>query len=399
MIHGAVALLRTPVDARRQRMFPRVALAVPCDDLDRMRIGSMNTMLNNKRVFYVMPHAPVGYVDALGKRGDVRLDSLEHASPATMAEPVLAAAHAYQTSSTRDELAPQYHTNAELLRQAPNLLIVSTNGAGYDTVDVKACTERGILVVNQSGGNAEAVAEHVVGLMLCLVKRVGECDRALRAGTLTKRADFMGREAFGRTIGIVGLGNVGRRIAALCGGLMRMEVLAYDPYLSAEEMRRRGAEKVELDALLRRADFVSINCPLTDETRRLIGAREYALMQPGAYFITTARGFIHDEEALAQALRDKKIAGAGLDVWGKEPPPADHPLMKFDNVIVTAHTAGVTREARANMGKIAAEQMLDALDGKPVTRIVNPQVWPDYAKRFEHAFGIKPQQPAVGPAG
>ena len=351
----------------------------------------MDNVVNNKRVFYVAPHRPVGFVEILGKRGDVRLDTLAHDSPDAEATPILSAAHAYQTSSTRDELARHYHTSAEFLRKTPNLLIVSTNGAGYDTVDVKACTERGILVVNQAGGNAEAVAEHVVGMMLCLVKRVGECDRALRAGTLTARADYMGREAFGKTIGIIGLGNVGRRIAQLCGGLLRMQVLACDPYLSAEEMRARGAAKVELDELLRQADFVSINCPLTDETRGMIGAREYALMRPHTYFVTTARGFIHDEEALAQALRDNKIAGAGLDVWGKEPPPADHPLLRFDNVIVTAHTAGVTREARANMGKIAAEQVLDALDGKPVTRIVNPQVWADYVKRFERAFGFAPK--------
>src|SRR5271168_2810895 len=201
----------------------------------------MNSVVNNKRVFYVAPHRPIGFVEILGKRGDVTLDMLEHESPPGVATPVLAVAHAYQTSSTRDELARHYHTGADLLHKAPSLLLVSTNGAGYDTVDVKACTERGILVVNQSGGNAEAVAEHVVGMMLCLVKRVGECDRALRAGTLTKRADFMGHEAFGRTIGIVGIGNVGRRVAELCGGLMRMQVLAYDPYVDADEVRARGA--------------------------------------------------------------------------------------------------------------------------------------------------------------
>ena len=171
-----------------------------------------------------------------------------------------------------------------------------------------------------------------------------------------------------------------------------MEVIAYDPYVDAEETGKRGARKVELDELLRSADFVSINCPLTEETRGMIGAREYKLMKPTAYFITTARGFIHDEAALEAALREKKIAGAGLDVWGEEPPPAAHPLLKFDNVIVTAHTAGVTREARANMGRIAAEQMLDALDGKPVTRIVNPQAWPAYAQRFERAFGFVPRR-------
>jgi D-3-phosphoglycerate dehydrogenase len=236
------------------------------------------------------------------------------------------------------------------------------------------------------------VAEHVVGMMLALVKRVGENDRALRAGTFTKRSDFMGREAFGKTIGIVGLGNVGRRVAELCSVLFHMTVLAYDPYVDAGAMEKRRVEKTELDDLLRRAVFVSINCPLTDETRRMIGVREYALMLPHAYFITTARGFIHDEEALERALRDKKLAGAGLDVWDKEPPPADHPLLRYDNVIATPHMAGVTREARANMGKIAAEQMLDALDGKPVNRIVNPQVWPAYAKRFEKTFGFSPRR-------
>jgi D-3-phosphoglycerate dehydrogenase len=352
----------------------------------------MNSVVNNKRVFLVKPHVPNGYLEMLGKRDDVRLDTLENSGMTEQAKSVLAAAHAYQTGSTRDELARHYHTGAELLAHTPNLLIVSTNGAGYDTVNVKACTERGILVVNQAGGNAESVAEHVLGMLLALVKRVVECDRALRAGTLVDRGDFTGREAHGKCIGIVGIGNVGRRVAELCGGLLRMEAMAYDPYVDAEETRRRGARKVELDELLRSADFVSINCPLTEETRGMVGARQYALMKPTAYFITTARGLIHDEAALEAALREKTIAGAGLDVWGKEPPPAAHALLKFDNVIVTAHTAGVTREARANMGRIAAEQMLDALDGKPVTRIVNPLVWPDYAKRFERAFGFAPQR-------
>jgi D-3-phosphoglycerate dehydrogenase / 2-oxoglutarate reductase len=351
----------------------------------------MNSV-NSKHVFLVKPHVPAGYLDIVGEREDIRLDRLEPDAQPDLAAAVLTAAHAYQTGSTRDELARHFHAGAELLRQTPNLLLVSTNGAGYDTVDVKACTERGILVVNQAGGNAESVAEHVLGMMLMLVKRAVDCDRALRAGTLRDRADFTGREAFGKTIGIVGIGNVGQRVAELCDGLFRMQVIAYDPYVDAEEMRRRGARKVELDELLRSADFVSINCPLTDETRKMIGAREYALMQPTAYFITTARGFIHDEAALAEALGANKIAGAGLDVWDKEPPPADHPLLQFDSVIASAHTAGVTREARANMGKIAAEQMLAALDGRPVTRMVNPQVWPDYAKRFERAFGFVPRR-------
>jgi len=357
----------------------------------------MNNAVNSKRVFWVQPHRPIGFGEALGKRGDIRLDMLEQKSPDAVGLEILGAAHAYQMSSARDELARHYHAGAELLGRAPNLLIVSTNGAGYDTVDMKACTERGVLVVNQSGGNAEAVAEHVIGMMLCLIKRVGDSDRALRAGAIKNRADYIGREAFGRTIGIVGLGNVGRRVAELAGTLFKMKVLAYDPYLPADVLRVRGAEKVELDELLRRADFVSINCPLTPETRGLMGAREFALMRPDAYFITTARGSIHDEAALDKVLHDKKIAGAGLDVWEKEPPPASHPLMKYDNVMVTPHMAGVTHEARTRMGQIAAEQMLDALDGRPVPRIINPQVWPAYAKRFEKTFGFRPQDPPNEP--
>jgi D-3-phosphoglycerate dehydrogenase len=357
----------------------------------------MNNAVNNKRVFCVQPHRPIGFGEALGKRGDIRLDMLEQKSPDADALEILSAAHAYQMSSARDELARHYHAGAELLGRTPNLLIVSTNGAGYDTVDMKACTAHGVLVVNQSGGNAEAVAEHVIGMMLCLIKRMNDSDRALRTGTLKNRNEYTGHEAYGRTIGIVGLGNVGKRVAELAGILFKMKVLAYDPYLPVDAARARGAEKVELDELLKRSDFVSINCPLTPETRSLMGAREFALMRPDAYFITTARGSIHDEDALDKALHDKKIAGAGLDVWEKEPPPASHPLMKYDNVMVTPHMAGVTHEARARMGQIAAEQMLDALDGKSVPRIINPQVWPAYAKRFERTFGFKPSEPPNEP--
>jgi len=278
-----------------------------------------------------------------------------------------------------------------LLRRAPNLLIVSSNGAGYDPVDVEACTEAGVLVVNQSGGNAHSVAEHALGMLLTLSKRILEADRALRREPNVNRNALVGTEAHGKTIGIVGLGNVGRRIAALCKGLLGMKVLAYDPYLTASEMASRGGEKVELDELLSRVDYVSVSCPLTSESRGMIGAREFALMQPHAYFITTARGFIHDEAALLEALRSKAIAGAGLDVWAKEPPPPDHPLLQFDNVLASPHTAGVTREARVNMGRIAAEQILDALDGMRPPRIINPEVWPHYLRRFERTFGFTPE--------
>jgi D-3-phosphoglycerate dehydrogenase len=346
--------------------------------------------VNNKRVFYVKYLPNEIYTDILRARPDVRLDRLENDSPDEVSAPILAAAHAYQIGAARDELAKHFHVDHDLLRRAPNLLIVSSNGAGFDPVDVEACTAAGVLVVNQSGGNANSVAEHALGMLLTLSKRILEADRALRREANVNRNALMGTEAQGKTIGIVGLGNVGRRIAELCRGLLGMKVLAYDPYLTATEMTARGGDKVELDELLRRSDYVSISCPLTKDNRGMIGAREFTLMQPHAYFITTARGFIHDEAALTEALRNKRIAGAGLDVWAKEPPPPDHPLLQFDNVLASPHTAGVTKEARINMGRIAAEQLLDALDGKRPPRLINPEVWPRYVTRFERAFGFVP---------
>ncbi|MCA1453783.1 hydroxyacid dehydrogenase [Bradyrhizobium sp. BRP22] len=347
--------------------------------------------VNNKRVFYVKYLAHNIYAEILKARPDVRLDRLENESPDEVAAPILEAAHAYQIGAARDELARHFHVDRDLLRRTPNLLIVSSNGAGFDPVDVEACTAAGVLVVNQSGGNANSVAEHALGMLLTLSKRIIESDRVLRRQRDVNRNALIGNEAQGKTIGIIGLGNVGRRIAELCRGLLHMKVIAYDPYLTPEEMAKRGGEKVELDELLRRADYVSISCPLTKESRGMIGGREFGLMQPHAFFITTARGFIHDEDALEDALRNKRIAGAGLDVWAKEPPPPEHPLLQFDNVLASPHTAGVTREARENMGRIAAEQILDALDGKRPPRIINPEVWPAYTRRFERAFGFAPE--------
>jgi D-3-phosphoglycerate dehydrogenase len=344
-----------------------------------------------KRVFSVNGPAHPVFTEIVAKRGDIRFDLLKNDSPDDVATPILAGAHAYQSGSARDELAKKYHAGPDLLRRTQSLLIVSTNGAGYDTVNLKACTEAGVLALNQAGGNKEAVAEHALAMMLSLTKRIVESDRASRREIIDRNI-FTGHDLFGQTVGIIGLGNVGKRLAQLCNGLFSMRALAYDPYVSAAVMKQNNVEKVDLDTLMRESDFVSINCPLTDESRGLVGEKQYALMKPNAYFVTTARGNIHDEKALEAVLRAKKIAGAGLDVWEKEPPPLEHPLLKFDNVIVTPHTAGVTHEARRNMGRIAAEQMLAALDGKPVARVLNPEVWPRYAARFKETFGTAPDR-------
>lgn len=341
-----------------------------------------------RRVLYTLPVPHQRMFEVLGQRPDIELIPLDQSAPQAAIDPVLASVTGYQVGSARDEIAKPYHVHDAFLARAPKLLVVSTNGAGYDTVDVDACTRAGVLAVNQAGGNAEAVAEHALGLMLVLSKRIVETDRYMRRASGIPRNDYLGHNLLGKTVGIIGLGHVGSRIAELCNGLLRMKVLAFDPYLSAEQIRAKGAEKCELDALLAAADFVSINCPLTRETRNLIGAREFGRMKPSAYFVSTARGSIHDEAALTEALRAKTIAGAGLDVWEQEPPPHTHPLMSFDNVMVSPHTAGVTEESRSNITTIAAEQLIGILDGRKPPRLLNPQVWPAYRERFARVMGF-----------
>ena len=346
---------------------------------------------NAKRVFYVKYLSSPLYAEILAQRPDVQLDRLENESPADIVTPILTQAHVYQIGASRQVIAPHFQVTDTLLTKTPNLVAVSSNGAGYDTVDVDACTAQGIAVVNQSGGNREAVAEHALAMMLTLSKRIVEADRHLRSGKAHERNAFTGRELLNKTVGVLGIGNVGGRLAELCRGLFNMRVLAYDPYMTAEQVKARGAEKVELDELLAQADFVSVHCPLTKASRKMMGAAQFARMRPEAYFVTTARGFIHDEAALAEALEKKQIAGAGLDVWEDEPPPSQHPLMRFDNVLVSPHTAGGTVEARENMSRFAAEQVLDILDGKKPPRLVNPEVWPAYRERFTRIMGVPPE--------
>jgi D-3-phosphoglycerate dehydrogenase len=347
---------------------------------------------NTKRVFYVNNVAAPVYLEILAKRPDIHVDKLENATPDAEAEPVLAQAHAYQIGSSRQELVMKLQGYAPLLNRCPNLLVLSTNGAGFDTVSLADATAAGVAVVNQAGGNKEGVAEHVMAMMLTLSKRIVQSNHAMRGGTTYERRDFMGDDVQGRTIGIVGLGHVGSRVAELCRGLFQMRVIAYDPYLTAGQIAAKGAEKAAtLEDMLRVADYVSINCPHTAETRGMMGAAQFAAMQRHAYFITTARGGIHDEAALATALTAKQLAGAGLDVWEDEPPPSDHPLLHYDNVVVSPHTAGITRQSRHNIARIAAEQMLDILDGKKSPRLLNPDVWPVYRDRFARILGFHPE--------
>jgi D-3-phosphoglycerate dehydrogenase len=168
-------------------------------------------------------------------------------------------------------------------------------------------------------------------------------------------------------------------------------VLAYDPYLTAEEIRQRGATKTDLATLLAGSRFVSVHCPYNDETRNMIGGRELAAMQPGSYLVTTARGGIVDEDALAAALESGHLAGAGVDVWNEEPPPPSHRLLALGNVIATHHTAGITHDSRENMRAWNAQQVLGILRGERPPRLVNSDAWPRFAKRFEGILGISPR--------
>lgn len=347
-------------------------------------------VMGMKNVFYVKYLSDDVFKEIVADEDSIKLTRLDNDSPDAEANPVLATAHAYQIGASRDEIAPQFHATTELLARCPKLLVVSSNGAGYDTVDVDACTKAGVLVLNQAGGNAQSVAEHALGMMLTLSKRIVEVDKAMRRDGPFERINYKGGETYGKTVGVIGIGHTGGRLAAMCRSALNMTVLAYDPYLGDNEITARGAKKVTLEQLLKQSDFVSVHCPLNDETRNMIGAEQFAQMQRHAIFVTTARGFIHDEAALEDALRAGTIAGAGLDVWMKEPPPHDHPLMQFDNVVVSPHTAGVTRDARRNIAKIAAEQLIETLAGGRPPRIVNPEVWPVYAKRFEKEFGRAP---------
>lgn len=328
----------------------------------------------------------------LGGRDDLELVRLEYAASPKGNWDRLARAHGYQVQA-RGELQAPWFGDAALIARCPNLLAMSSTGAGYDYIDVDACTSTGILVCNQSGANAEAVAEHALGLILALSKRIGLADKAMRRlGSAVDRYELQGNDVLGKTLGIIGIGSIGRRLAEFCHGLLQMEILAFDPHLGAAEIGRRWARKVGLDELLGSADFVSVHCPLSSETLGLLGAREFARMKPSAYFVNTARGGIHDEPALARALSEGRIAGAGVDVFLKEPPPTDHPLLGLDTVLVSPHTAGVTRESLRQMSLSAAEQWIELLNGRAPPRVVNPEAWPAFGRRFSEIFGFAPVQ-------
>jgi D-3-phosphoglycerate dehydrogenase len=256
----------------------------------------------------------------------------------------------------------------KLLEQAKNLKVIGRAGIGVDNVDIPAATARGIIVMNTPFGNSITTAEHAISLMLALARQIPEADSSTRAGKWEKNK-FLGVEIFGKTLGIIGCGNVGSIVADRALGL-KMKVIAYDPFLSGERALKLGVEKVELDELWRRADFITLHTPLTEKTRNIINAETLAHMRRGVRLINCARGELIDDVALVAALKSGHVAGAALDVF-REEPATQSVLFGLPNVVCTPHLGASTMEAQENVALQIAEQMSDYLLRGAISNAVN----------------------------
>lgn len=252
----------------------------------------------------------------------------------------------------------------EIMRASSRLKVVAKHGAGTNDIDVAAARRLGIPVLAATGCNAHSVAEHALALMLALIKDLRRQDAFVRAGGWEKKS-YQGHELRGRRLGLVGLGMIGRSLAGMARAI-GMSVEAYDPFAPDEAFGQDLARVTDLDTLLAGCDVVSLHCPLTEQTRGLIGARELGLMKSGAYLVNTARGEVVDEAALIGVLRAGTIAGAGLDSFAPEPPAADNPLWGLPNVVVTPHVGGVTEEARREVSLQTVRNVLSLLRGEEV---------------------------------
>lgn len=255
-----------------------------------------------------------------------------------------------------------YQVREADIGQAHRLKIVAKHGSGVDNIDIAAANRHGIIVTNTPGANADAVAEYVLALALCTARRVALSDRRLREGAQGQAQD--GIELGGKTLGLIGLGDIGSKTSRLFRNAFSAQVIAYDPYAPESAFEQCGARKVDdIATVLRDADVISLHVPLLDSTRHLIGAEELDMMKPTAILVNAARGGIVDEAALYTALSSGRIAGAGSDVFETEPPPSTHPLLSLDNFVGSPHIAGSSREALQRMGFGAARAVLAALAG------------------------------------
>ena len=278
---------------------------------------------------------------------------------------------------------------AEVIAAGKRLQIIGRAGVGVDNIDIEAATGKGIVVVNAPGGNTTSAAEHTIAMMLALARHIPQANARLKGGEW-RRSDFMGTELRNKTLGIVGLGNVGSEVARRCGA-MEMRIIAYDPLVSADYARNLGVELVPLEELLQKADFITLHTPLTDKTRGLIGARELARVKPTVRIINCARGGIIDEEALFNAVEGGKVAGAAVDVFTQEP-AKDNILFGCDRILVTPHLAASTAEAQAGAAMEVAEQIIDVLSGKPARTALNtPMIPPETLSVIGPFLGVSQQ--------
>ncbi len=248
------------------------------------------------------------------------------------------------------------------IERARHLKVIGKQGAGVENIDVDAAREHGIRVFNTAGVNAEAVAEMAMALALSVARRVAETDRLLRAGEKVVREKFHGRGFAGKTVGVIGMGHIGRKVAFKWRQAFGMRVLGFDPYLPEEDWRSLDCERIEdLSDLLPQVDLLSLHAPLTDQTRGLIGSAELSLMKPTAVIVSAARGGVVDEGALYDALSSGRLYGAGLDVFEQEPPAADHPLLSLPNFVATPHIGGGTVEAQEDNSRTVVSRLLDEL--------------------------------------
>ena len=263
--------------------------------------------------------------------------------------------------------------DAALMDAGPRLKVIGRHGVGYDHVDIKAATERGIQVVYTPGANTESVAEHTIAMMIGLSKHFNQQGQSLREGRYDDRTKWTGRDILGRSLGIVGFGRIGRRLGEIAYQAFGMQVRYNDIVaIPSEAEARAGASWVSFDELLRTCEYVSIHVPLDESTRRMINDRALSLMRPDAILINTCRGPVVDERAVAEALDEGRLFGYGSDVFDVEPPPADHPLIgRRDNVLLTPHSAAQTGESLVNMAVGVATDVVRVLRGEPPRNPVN----------------------------
>ncbi len=264
---------------------------------------------------------------------------------------------------------------ARSVSSSENLLAIGRFGVGYDHVDVAACTAANVVLSIAAGAVDRSVAEATLAWMLALTHHIRTKDALVRKGLWQERSNYMGCELRGRTLGIIGLGGIGRALVRLLAGFDMNPPLAFDPYADPDVARRLGVWLVPLDELMASADFVSVHCPLTDQTRGLIGARELGRMKPSAYLLNTARGGIVDEAALAEVLRGRQIAGAAVDCFADEPVTRPHPLGEFENVLLAPHSIAWTDELFREIGRTVCRGMLDLAQGRQPHGVVNPEVF------------------------